>query len=104
MKIWYENMVYIQHYYNRVVHTSRGDSPFETFFGYFPLSPLDIAYGKQVVREDIIGDDLRDEKIIEKIRKIHLQVHETLQKSQHKYKARHDQHRIEKSFKVGDKS
>ena len=27
-----ENMVYIQHYYNRVVHTYRGKSPFDIFW------------------------------------------------------------------------
>jgi len=65
---------------------------------------LDIAYGQQgEVREDLIGDALRAEKFIENIMEIHLQVQETLQKTQHKYKARHEQHIIEKSFKVGDK-
>jgi len=66
-------MVYIQHSYNRSVHTSIGKSPFETFFLYFLPSPLDIAYGKQGgVREDITGDALRDENFIDKIRHIHL--------------------------------
>ena len=46
-KTWDENMVYIQHYYNRENYTSTGKSPFETGFGYFPPSPLDITYGKQ---------------------------------------------------------
>jgi hypothetical protein len=27
-----ENMIYLQHSYTRVVHTSIGKSPFETFF------------------------------------------------------------------------
>jgi hypothetical protein len=63
-----------------------------------------LGYGQQGgVREDLTGDALRAEKFIEKIRQIHLQVQETLQKSQEKYKARHDQHRTEKSFKVGDR-
>ena len=46
---------------------------------------------------------MRAENFIEKIRHIHLQVQETLQKSQVKYKARHDEHIIEKTFKVGDR-
>jgi hypothetical protein len=33
------------------------------------------------VREDLKGDALREEKCVEKIRKIHLQVQETLKKS-----------------------
>ena len=96
-------MAYIQNYYNRVVHTSTRKSPFETCFGYFPPSPLYITYGQQGgVREDLTGDALRAENFIGKIRKIHLQVHETLQKSQEKYKARHDQHKTKNSSKVGD--
>jgi len=62
-------LLYIQHSYNKVVHTSTGNSTFETCFGYFPPSPLDITYGKQGgVREYLIGDALRDEKFTEKIR------------------------------------
>jgi hypothetical protein len=59
-KTWDENLIYIQHYYNISVHTSIGKSPFETFFGYFPPSLLDVVYGKQgEVREDLIGDALK---------------------------------------------
>lgn len=45
---------------------------------------------------------MRATKFIDKISQIHLHVQETLHKSQ-EYQARHDQHRIEKSFKMGDK-
>jgi hypothetical protein len=55
------------------------------------------------VREEIIRDGLKEEKNVEKIRKIHLQVQKALNKSQEKYKAIHDQHRIERTFKVGDR-
>ena len=46
---------------------------------------------------------MRAEKIIEEIKQIDLRVQETLQKSQVKYKVRHDQHKTEKSFKVGNR-
>jgi hypothetical protein len=60
-------------------------SPFETFFGYFPPSHLDVVYRQQGgVREDLTGDALKEENIVEKIRKIHLQVQKTLNKSQKK--------------------
>jgi hypothetical protein len=55
------------------------------------------------VREDLTGDAMTAKIFVEKIRKIHLQVHETLKKSRENYKAIHDQHRTEKSFKVGDR-
>jgi hypothetical protein len=94
----------IQHSYNRVVHTSTGKSHFETFFGYFSPSPLDVVYVQQGgVREDIIGEYLKVEKFIEKIRKIHFQVQDTLKKSQERYKECHDQHKTKKSFKVGER-
>jgi len=73
LKTWDEYLVYIQHYYNRAVHTFTGNSPFETCFGYFPPSPLEIEYGQQGgVKEDIAGDSMRDENFIEKISQIHL--------------------------------
>jgi hypothetical protein len=75
LRTWDENLIYKQHSYNKTFHTSTSKSPFETFFGYFPPSPLDFVYGKQGgVREDLTGDALKEKKIIEKIRHIHLQV------------------------------
>ena len=53
--------------------------------------------------EDLTKDALMAEKIVEKIRHIHIQVQYTLHKSKKKYEARHDQHRTNKSFKVGDR-
>lgn len=65
-------MIYIQHSYNRAVHTSIGKSPYKTCFGYLLPSPLDVVYGKQGVREDIKEEVLKVEKFVENIRKIHL--------------------------------
>ena len=77
-----ENVIYIQHSYNREVHTSLGNPSFETCFGYLPPSPLDVIYRQQWgVREYITSEALGDEKVIDKVRKIHLQVHHTLKKS-----------------------
>jgi hypothetical protein len=62
-------MIYVQHSYNIVVHTSTSKSHFETLFWYFLTSPLDFAYGKQGgMREDIIGEALRVNNFFEKIR------------------------------------
>jgi hypothetical protein len=55
------------------------------------------------VREDLTGDALKEEKFIEKIKKIHLQVQEELKNSKEKYNTRHDHHRTERKFRVGDK-
>jgi hypothetical protein len=75
LKTWDENIIYTQYSYNRLVHTSTSKSPFETFFGYFPPSPLDVVYGQQGGdREDLIRDALQEEKLVENIKKIHFQV------------------------------
>jgi hypothetical protein len=59
-KTWDENLIYIQHSYNREVPVSTGKSPFQTCFGYLPPSPLDVLYGQQGgVREDLTGDSFR---------------------------------------------
>jgi hypothetical protein len=81
-------MIYIQHSYNREVYTSTMKSPFEKKNRYFPPSPLDVICGQQGgVMEDIAREVLKVEKNVEKIRQIHLQVHETLDKPSKKYKA-----------------
>ena len=55
------------------------------------------------MRKDLIGDALKEETNVEKIRNIHLKVREALKKSQEKYKARHDQHKTERTFRLGDR-
>jgi hypothetical protein len=97
LKTWDENMMYIQQYYKQLVHTSTDKSHFETCFGYLMPYPLDIVYGQQRgVREDTRGEALKLEKFVKNIMHIHLQVHETLKSSQERYKAQHDQEKIEK--------
>jgi hypothetical protein len=74
-KTWYENMIYIQHSYNIAIYNSTSKSPFETLFGYFPPLPLEVSYGHQgEVKENITREPLKEEKFVEKIRHIHLQV------------------------------
>ena len=48
------------------------------------------------------SDVEKETKFIEQIQEIHQAVQEQLEKSQAKYKARHDKHQIEHSFNVGD--
>jgi hypothetical protein len=56
-------MIYVYNSYNKAIHTYIGKSPFETHFGCFPPSPLDIVHGQEGgVREDLIEDALREKK------------------------------------------
>jgi hypothetical protein len=100
-KLWDEHLHYVQHAYNRAKHSSTQTSPFETCFGYFPKSPLDFIFGKDIVVDGQYDID-RAEKFIEQIQSIHQVVQEQLEKSQAKYKARHDKHHVDHSFEVGD--
>jgi hypothetical protein len=67
-KTWDKNLINIKHSYNREVHTSTDNFPFENLFGYFPPSPLDIVYGKKRVKEDITGEALKAYTFVENIR------------------------------------
>jgi hypothetical protein len=100
-KLWDEHLHYIQHAYNRAKHSSTQTSPFEACFGYLPKSPLDFIFGKDIAVDGQYDID-RAEKFIEQIQSIHQVVQEQLEKSQAKYKTRHDKHRVDHSFQVGD--
>jgi hypothetical protein len=47
-KLWDEHLHYIHHAYNQAKHSSTQMSPFEACFGYFPKSPLDFIFGKDI--------------------------------------------------------
>ena len=44
-KSWDEHLEYIQHAYNREIHSSINKSPFEDYFCYLPPSPFDCVFG-----------------------------------------------------------
>ena len=91
----------MQHAYNHAKHSSTQRSPFETCFGFIPKYPLDFVFGKDIA-VDGHSDVDKATKFIEKIQEIHQVVQEQLEKSQAKYKARHEKHQMEHSFQVGD--
>ena len=42
-----EYLPYVQHAYNRALHSSTKRFPFETCFGYLPKSPMDFMFGEE---------------------------------------------------------
>ena len=100
-KLWDEHLCYVKHAYNRAKHSSTQKSLFETYFGFIPRSPLDFVFEKDIA---VVGHGDVDKatRFIEQIQGILQAVQEQLEKSQAKYKARHDKHRMEHSFQVGD--
>ena len=74
--------------------------------GFQPLCPIDVAIAFAAAQADSTHVQSEVEKtssFIERIQHIHQQVHDILDRSNSKYKQRHDQHRVPHNFQVGDK-
>ena len=65
------------------------------------ISSLDFIFGKDVAI-DVHRYIDKAKKFIEQVQLIHQTVQDWLEKSQGKYKARHDKHRVDHKFQVGD--
>jgi hypothetical protein len=103
---WDESLPYVQHSYNRALHSSTGHNPFQVGLGFQPLGPIDVALPLAVTSTDSSPTPTEADKatrFIEWIQHIRQQVQDILQKSNDKYKQRHDQHRVPHKFQVGDK-
>jgi len=42
-RTWDKSLPYVQHNYNRVLHSSTGHNPFQVVFGFQALCPIDVA-------------------------------------------------------------
>ena len=62
---------------------------------------MDFVFSQEA-REDGHNDANKEMKFIQKIQKVHEVVQEQSKKSQAKYKMRHDKHRVDHHFQVGD--
>ena len=62
---------------------------------------MDFIFGKDVSIDGHIDID-KAKKFIEKIQLIHQTVQDQLEKSQGKYKERHDKHHVDHKFHVGE--
>ena len=75
--------------------------PFETCFGYLPKTLMDFSFGKDAVDGNHDAD--KSLRFIHRIQTVQQAVQEQLEKSQAKYKARHDKHRVDHQFQVHDR-
>jgi hypothetical protein len=103
---WYESLPYVQYIYNRALHSSTAHNPFQVGLGFQPLGPIYVALTLAFTLTDLSPVPTEAEKdtwFIEQIHHIHQQVQDILQKSNDKYKQRHDQHRVPHKFQVGRK-
>jgi hypothetical protein len=105
-RIWDEILPYVHHSYNQALHNSTNHSPFQVGLGFQPLCLIDVAIPfatTQVDSAHVQSEVTKENSFIERIQHIFQQVHEILDRSNAKYKKRHDQHRVQHNFKVGDK-
>jgi hypothetical protein len=103
---WDAILPYVQHRYNRALHSSTGHNPFQVGLGFQPLGPIDVALPLAVTSTDSSPAPTEADKatrLIEWIQHIRQQVQDILQKSNDKYKQHHDQHRVPHKFQVGNK-
>jgi len=71
-KTWDDHLSYIQHAYNRALHSSTNKTLFETYFGYFPNSPFNLAFASTSDGDLFLhNEEERAKNFIERIRLIH---------------------------------
>jgi len=103
---WDESLPYVQHNYNRSLHSWTCHNPFQVGLGFQPLCPIDVAIpfaSPQVESTHVQSEDERANNFIERIQHICQQVHDILDRANAKYKKHHDQHWVPLKFQVGDK-
>jgi hypothetical protein len=104
---WDESLPYVQHSYNRAIHSSTDHIPFQVGLGFQPLGPIDVSLPLLVTSTNSSPTPTKADKatrFIEWIYHIYQQVQDIRQNSNDKYKQRHDQHRVPHKFQVGDKA
>ncbi|KAM1724678.1 hypothetical protein ACFX11_023101 [Malus domestica] len=97
------SLPYLQFAFNRAIHSSTLKSHFEVCLGYLLSSPFDMTFSlddKQKGKEE--EDRLKAQRLLESVSKVHKEVEEQLQKSQQRYRARHDKHRLQHDFNESD--
>ena len=101
---WDENLPYIEFAFNRAMHGSTERTPFEVCLGYVPQGPFDLVFRTVEAGTAREAQDLgRAQRFLEHIKKVHEEVAGRLRRTQEKYKARHDKHRVPCDFQVGDR-
>jgi hypothetical protein len=98
---WDESLPYVQHIYNRALHSSTSHSPFQVGLGFQSLGPIDVTLPietTQTKSSHVYSNTKKATRFIERIQHIHQHVHEILQKANAKYKQSHDQHQVPHMF------
>jgi len=73
-RTWDESLPYVQHSYNRALHSSTNHSPFQVGLGFQPLCPIDVAMPFAATQADsahIQSEVSKANNFIERIQHIH---------------------------------
>ncbi|GJR27666.1 transposable element [Tanacetum coccineum] len=103
-KTWDESIPFLQFAINHTVHSSTNKAPSEVCLGFLPQSPFDMEFtidSTQVTHKEE-RYEVKVQRFVDSIRKIHEEVDKQLRRSQQKYKERHDQHQVQGNFQEGD--
>ena len=86
---WDESLPYVQHSYNRALHSSTNHNPFQVGLGFQPLCPIDLSMPFAAAQADsahIHSEFSKENNFIECIHHIFQQVHDISNRSNAKYK------------------
>ena len=78
LRTWDESLSYVQHNYNRALHSSTNHNPFQVGLGFQPLCPIDVAMPFAAIQVDSTHIQSKVSKVnsfIERIHHIFQQVH-----------------------------
>ena len=80
---WDESLPYVQHNYNRALHSSNGHSPFQVGLGFQPLCLINVAMPRATTQKEsthVLSEANKATIFIECIQRILQQVHNILVK------------------------
>lgn len=97
LKSWEELLPHVEFAYNRAVHSTTNMSPFETVYGFNPLSPIDLLVLPYSAHDSLDGEDRA-----KKIKEMHKQIKEQIEKRNAKVATRVNQTRKKVTFQPGD--
>ncbi|OMO90520.1 reverse transcriptase [Corchorus capsularis] len=97
IRTWEDCLPHVEFAYNRSIHSTTGHSPFETVYGFNPLTPLDLLSLPLSVQVDMDGQRKADY-----VRELHARVRAQIEKKTQHYMKVAKKGRKEIIFEPGD--
>ncbi|OMO50706.1 reverse transcriptase [Corchorus capsularis] len=97
LRTWEDCLPHVEFAYNRSIHSTTGCSPFETVYGFNPLTPLDLLSLPLSVQVDIDG-----QKKTDFVKELHARVRAQIEKKTQHYMKNANKGRKEIIFEPGD--